>query len=283
MGRVSAVLGLAALAAWAGTPLAPEQAADITERASRAGWAVDLDGASETFEDPSVLFVPSPTDPGIMLLFDTLTKRAVLVLEQGSEGYHLSVVEASAEAPLQELDLGGDGYFGPEAGLLGLGLSDAILANTQASVCQEACFKQPNHLGCAACTGVAVLAALRDPGAWDPGPTPEPTSVEEPGATPEAGGSPQPTAGPQATATEPVPEPTPAVEPSPEATPGFEPSPEATAEPQPSPEATAEPSAAATEPGASPPPEPQATPTPESASEATPSPQPIESETPAPP
>jgi hypothetical protein len=240
-GRLSGLLGLAALAAWAGTPLAPEQAADITERAARAGWPVDLDGAMETAEDETVLFVPSPTDPGILLLFDKLTRRAVLVLEQGSEGYHLTVVEASAEAPLKELDLGGDGYFGPEAGLQGLGLSDAVLASAQAAVCQEACFKQPNHLGCASCTGVTLLVALRDPAAWDPGPTPEPTSVEEPGATPEAGASTQPTAEPQATPAEPGPETTPAVEPSPEATPEVEPSPEPTPGFEPSPEPTPEP------------------------------------------
>jgi hypothetical protein len=208
-------------------PLAPQQAADITELAARAGWPVDLDGTWETFKDPGVLFVPSPGDPGVMLLFDKAIRRAVLVLEQGTEGYHLSVVDPSPEVPLTELVLGGDGYFGPEAGLQSLGLSDAMLASTQATVCQEACFKQPDRLGCAACTGVTVLVALRDPAAWDPDAGPEPTAVEEPSPTPEPAGSPQPAAEaqPQATPAGPAPESSPVSEPTAEQTPSTEPPP----------------------------------------------------------
>ena len=132
-----AYLALAAGTGRAGTPLAPEQAADILARAAATGYPIDPNSAWETIEDPTILFVPAVNDAGVMLLFDTLTRGAVLVQEQGDEGYHLTVLRAEPDPAPVELDLAGDGYFRPEAHLQELGVTDTVLANVQAHVCSR--------------------------------------------------------------------------------------------------------------------------------------------------
>ena len=194
--------------AQAGTPLTAAQVAEIAARAAATGYTVDVSATWETVEDQSILYVPAVGDAGVMLLFDTVTQRAVLVQEQGDAGYHLTVVQPEASAVPIEVDLGGDGYFAPENRLEALGVSDAILANVQAHTCQQGCFDQPNHLGCAACTGVTILVALRDPAAWQVGPTPELSPTQDqgqnltPASTPTDLSQDVPTAELQVTATE---------------------------------------------------------------------------------
>jgi hypothetical protein len=188
------MLACLALAPWnsrAGMPLPAERTTHIAAQASAAGYPVDLGAAIETAEDPDILFVPSSDgDPGVMLLYDTQTRRAVLVQDQSDDGYHLSVVQPDGP-PVVELDLGADGYFGPPDRLESLGLTDSAIATTQAVACRQACFDQANHLGCAACTGVSVLVAMRTPQVPpEPSPTDsEPTEV----ATPEPSGEGSPT------------------------------------------------------------------------------------------
>jgi hypothetical protein len=180
---------LAVLPCRAGTPLTPEQQQFIPVRAEAAGCPVDLAGAAETVEDPAILYVPSPDDPARMLLYDTVSTRAVAAEQLGLDGFRFQLVDPARQPALTELHLSPDGYFGPEEALTGLGLTDAALAEQQAVRCKDACFEQPNMDACTSCTSVGLLLALRN--ALQPPATPVPD--DSPSAAPsEAAQTPQP-------------------------------------------------------------------------------------------
>lgn len=187
------------------------------QRAATSGHAINPSTMAATAEDASILYFATLEGSSRMLLYDTVSTRAVLAEDRGAEGLRFGFIDPTRQPQVTVLDLGADGYFGPPEALSELGLTDALLGAAQGAVCAQPCLDHGNMGACAACTGVVVLLQMRpvtlSPGA--PSDQPTPAAAPTPQPTPTAPAPPAPTAVP----TMPEEDPVPLEDPSPVGTP----------------------------------------------------------------
>lgn len=100
---------------WAGPPLTGEQSQKIEAAAEQAGASVDLSRATETFEDPSVLFIPAAEGAHRYVLYDTKTARSRATSTSPSKrrmGSESAIRIGSRERSPRTLDRAGSGWDG---------------------------------------------------------------------------------------------------------------------------------------------------------------------------
>jgi hypothetical protein len=183
---LTCLLALGPASGLARVPLGPEPSQSLAARIAESGFAFDVSRAAQTFQDPAILYVPALGDLELMLLHDTRSGRAVAVQVLGAEGLRFELLDPGHQPRAVELQMKGDGSFGPEERLAELGLDDAKLAAAQARLCAGPCLERVNLIACASCTAAGLLVSLR--GARPaPGPAPgaaQDTAALEPGEAP---------------------------------------------------------------------------------------------------
>lgn len=202
------VLGATLVAGVAQGQSMVEQMPILQARAATAGM-LEIGEIVPTAEDPSVLFVSPPQEAQRMLLFDTITTRAVLAEDLGPQGLKFKLIDPGRSPETTEFSLGPDGYFGPPEALASLAISDPILTDELGRTCQQPCLDHGNMTACAACSAVTVLLRLREVSPQAPSPSP-PVQTPSPIPTPVL---------PVEEIPPPVPTPTEVEDPSPEETP----------------------------------------------------------------